>query len=88
MAVADPKSPNTAVRVEPGDTLSAIAKANGLTLTEIKALNPTLVNDPKYNGGNLIFSNTKVNIAPAVPAATTLITHWVELLLTLKMQHV
>ena len=69
MAVADPKSPNTAVRVEKGDTLSAIAKANGLTLTEIKALNPTLVNDPKYNGGNLIFSNTKVNIAP--PAAKT-----------------
>ena len=71
MAVPDPKSPDTAVRVQPGDTLSAIAKANGLTLTEIKALNPTLVTDPKYNGGNLIFSNTKVNIAPAVPAATT-----------------
>jgi hypothetical protein len=65
MAVPDPKSPDTAVRVQPGDTLSAIAKANGLTLTEIKALNPTLVTDPKYNGGNLIFSNTKVNIAPA-----------------------
>ena len=80
MAVADPKNPDTAVRVEKGDTLSAIAKANGLSLAEIKALNPTLVNDPKYNGGNLIFSNTKVNIAPtqttssqsAVPSSTSL----------------
>lgn len=69
MAIADPKNPDTAVRVQPGDTLSAIAKANGLTLSEIKALNPTLMTDPKYNGGNLIFSNTKVNIAP--PVAST-----------------
>ena len=71
MAVPDKKTPSTAVRVEKGDTLSAIAKANGLTLTEIKKLNPTLVNDPKYNGGNLIFSNTKVNIAPATKAPVT-----------------
>ena len=69
MAVADPKSPNTAVRVEKGDTLSAIAKANGLTLSEIKKLNPALTSDPKYNGGSTIFSNTKINIAP--PAAKT-----------------
>ena len=30
MAVADPKNPDTAVRVQAGDTLSAIAKANEL----------------------------------------------------------
>jgi hypothetical protein len=64
MAIADPNSPNTAVRVQPGDTLSAIAKANGLTLAEIKALNPALTSNPKYNNGNTIFSNTKINIAP------------------------
>jgi LysM repeat protein len=74
MAVADPKSPDTAVRVQAGDTLSAIAKANGLTLSEIKALNPQLAADPKYNGGSTIFSNTKINIAPAAaktPAVTS-----------------
>ena len=71
MAVADPNSPDTAVRVQPGDTLSAIAKANDLTLKELLALNPVLTSNPKYNGGNTIFSNTKVNIAPAAPAAST-----------------
>jgi len=67
MAVADPKNPDTAVRVEKGDTLSAIAKANDLTLAEIRALNPQLMSNPKYNNGNIIFSNTKVNIAPPAP---------------------
>jgi len=71
MAIPDKMNPDGAVRVEKGDTLSAIAKANGLTLTEIKKLNPTLVNDPKYNGGNLIFSNTKVNIAPPAKVVTS-----------------
>jgi len=71
MAVADPNSPDTAVRVQPGDTLSAIAKANDLTLQELLALNPVLTSNPKYNGGNTIFSNTKVNIAPAAPAVST-----------------
>jgi murein DD-endopeptidase MepM/ murein hydrolase activator NlpD len=71
MAKADPKNPDTAVRVEPGDTLSAIARANGLTLSEIRALNPALMNDPKYNNGSTIFSNTKVNIAPPATKTTT-----------------
>jgi len=71
MAVPDSKNPDTAVRVEKGDTLYAIAKANDLTLAEIRALNPALMSDPKYNNGNTIFSNTKINIAPATPAATT-----------------
>jgi LysM repeat protein len=48
MAVPDKKTPDTAVRVEKGDTLSQIAKDNGLTLKEIRALNPVLMNDPKY----------------------------------------
>jgi hypothetical protein len=68
MAKPDPKNPDGAVRVEAGDTLYAIAKANDLTLAEIRALNPQLMSDPKYNGGSTIFSNTKINIAPAATA--------------------
>jgi LysM domain len=67
MAIPDKMNPDGAVRVEPGDTLSAIAKANGLSLAEIRALNPALMSNPKYDNGNTIFSNTKINIAP--PAA-------------------
>jgi hypothetical protein len=73
MAKPDSKNPDTAVRVQPGDTLSAIAKANGLTLSEIKALNPNLMNNPKYNNGNTIFSNTKVNIASPQTKANTVL---------------
>jgi LysM repeat protein len=72
MAKPDPKNPKTAVRVQSGDTLSAIAKANNLTLSEIKALNPNIMNDPKYNKGNKIFSNTKINIAPRTSLGTSL----------------
>lgn len=64
MAIPDKNRPDTAVRVESGDTLSAIAKANNLTLKEIRDLNPQLVENPKYQGGNRIFSNTLINIAP------------------------
>jgi hypothetical protein len=72
MAKPDPKNPDTAVRAQSGDSLSAIAKANNLTLSEIKALNPNIVNDAKYNGGKTIFSNTKINIAPASSGKITM----------------
>jgi hypothetical protein len=71
MAVADPKNPDTAVRVEKGDTLWAIAKANDLTLAEIRALNPQLMSNPKYDNGNMIFSNTKINIAPPTTSSSS-----------------
>jgi hypothetical protein len=71
MAVPDKKTPDTAVRVEKGDTLSQIAKDNGLTLKEIRALNPEIMRNPKYDKGNMIWSNTKINIAPAAPKAST-----------------
>ena len=71
MAVADPKNPDTAVRVEKGDTLWQIAKDAGLTLKEIRDLNPAIMADPKYNGGSTIFSNTKINIAPPVTKTVT-----------------
>ena len=74
MAKPDSKSPTTAVRVEKGDTLSQIAKDAGLTLKEIRALNPALMSNPKYDNGNMIFSNTKINIAPPVKVVTTPVT--------------
>ena len=69
MARPDDKRPETAVRVERGDTLSAIAKANETTVAKLLELNPKFKTDPKYQGGNMIFSNTLVNIAPAKPKA-------------------
>ena len=71
MAVPDKAKPTTAVRVEPGDTLSAIAKANKTTVAKLLELNPKFTSDPKYKGGNMIFSNTLVNIKPAVKTAVT-----------------
>jgi hypothetical protein len=71
MAVPDKARPDTAVRVEKGDTLSAIAKEAGITLKELYALNPKFKEDPKYKGGNMIFSNTLVNLAPPAKAAVT-----------------
>ena len=48
--------------VKKGDTLSGIAKNAGLTVAEVKAINPKLMNDPKYKKGSMIWSGTKVNI--------------------------
>lgn len=67
MARPDDKRPETAVRVERGDTLSAIAKASKTTVAKLLELNPVLKSNPKYQGGNRIFSNTLINIAPAKP---------------------
>ena len=50
------------VTVKSGQTLSSIAKANNTTVTAIKQANPVLTTDPKYKGGNIIFSGTKINI--------------------------
>ena len=36
---------------------------------QLLSYNPTIVNTPKYQGGNMIWSGTKVNIAP-IPAKT------------------
>jgi hypothetical protein len=61
------------VTVKSGQTLSSIAKANNTTVAALKVANPVLTTNPKYQGGNVIFSGTKLNIptAAAVPAAGT-----------------
>jgi len=64
--VADKK-----VTVRSGQTLSSIAKANGTTVAAIKKANPVLTTNPKYNGGNTIFSGTKLTIPSKAPATAT-----------------
>jgi len=55
--------------VKSGDTLSAIAKANGTTLKAVLAANPKFTDVAKYQNGNMIWSGTTVNI-PAPKVAT------------------
>lgn len=63
------------VTVKSGQTLSAIAKANNTTVAAIKKANPKLTSDPKYKGGSVIFSGTKITIPASKvakkPAAPT-----------------
>jgi len=56
--------------VQKGDTLSQIAKDAGISLKELKDLNPKFTSDPKYKNGNMIWSGTKVNLPgqPLEPA--------------------
>lgn len=55
-------TPGSAYIVKSGDTLSAIAKAAGVSLSDIYATNKKFKQNPKYKGGNMIWSGTKVNI--------------------------
>ena len=64
-------TPAVKVTVKPGDTISAIAKANGLTTSQVLAMNPALTSNPKYNGGKTIFSGTQVVVSPAVKTTNT-----------------
>lgn len=59
------------VTVKSGQTLSSIAKANGTTVAALKAANPKLTTDPKYKGGAVIFSGTKLNLPGATPTKAT-----------------
>jgi LysM repeat protein len=52
----------TKYTVKKGDTLSGIAKSAGLTLAEVRSINPELMKNPKYKKGSTIWSGTKVNI--------------------------
>lgn len=48
--------------VKKGDTLTSIAAANKTTVAGLRKANPALMNNPKYNKGNMIWSGTKVNL--------------------------
>jgi len=48
--------------VTKGDTLSGIAKAAGVSLSDIHAANPIFKKNAKYKQGNMIWSGTKVKI--------------------------
>ena len=50
------------VVVKPGDTLSKIAKKNGVSLDELLEANPKFTENSKYDGGNKIWSGTTVKI--------------------------
>ena len=56
--------------VERGETLSGIADKAGISLQELKDLNPKFESDPKYNGGSTIFKDTRVNLPnPSAPSS-------------------
>jgi hypothetical protein len=67
-----PKSSTEKYTVKRGDTLSKIAKDAGISLNELKQLNPKFESNAKYKGGNLIFAGTKVNLpgSPVTPPVT------------------
>lgn len=60
-SLPDAEKQNVIYTIKSGDTLSAIAVRFGMTLSQIKALNPHLT-DTKHKGGNLIFVGETVNI--------------------------
>ena len=62
------------VTVKPGDTLSAIAAANDLSLKELYALNPKFKTNPKYEGGSMIWSGTTVKVGTTAQPVTTTVT--------------
>jgi len=54
--------------VKSGDTLSAIAKANNTSLKAVLDANPKFTDVAKYQGGNMIWSGTTVNIPAPAPS--------------------
>jgi len=54
--------------VKPGETLSSIARDADISLQELKDLNPKFETNPKYQGGNMIWSGTKVTLPGEISA--------------------
>lgn len=72
-APATPAAPSPTIEkyeVQRGDTLSKIAKDAGISLQELKDLNPKFTSDPKYKNGNMIWAGTKVNLPGQASAPT------------------
>ena len=55
----------TKVTIKSGDTLSAIAKANNESLSQLLKDNPIFTTNPKYQGGNMIWAGGTVKVASA-----------------------
>jgi LysM repeat protein len=56
--------------VKSGDTLSAIAKANDISLAKLLKDNPKFTEVDKYKGGNMIWAGTTVNITASTNASS------------------
>jgi LysM repeat protein len=71
-SVSSPKATTTTSKyvVKSGDTLSAIAKANDISLKKLLADNPKFTEVDKYKGGNMIWAGTTVNIAATTNASS------------------
>lgn len=50
------------VTIKRGDTLSAIAKRAGISMTTLKKLNPVFWTNKKYKNGSMIWSGGKVRV--------------------------
>lgn len=57
-----PKTTYTTYTIKRGDTLRSIAKRYGLSLAQIKKLNPVFTTNPKYHGGSTIFAGGHVKV--------------------------
>lgn len=57
--------------IKRGDTLSAIAKRNGISLAQLKEWNPVFWSNPKYKNGNMIWSGGQVWLGPGRPGSGT-----------------
>lgn len=60
-----------AYTIQHGDTLSAIARRYGISLATLYQNNPEFKTDPKYQGGNMIWSGGTVVITPGPRTPTT-----------------
>lgn len=57
--------------IQRGDTLSDIARRNGISMSQLREWNPVFWDNPKYQNGNMIFSGGKVWLGPGRPGSGT-----------------
>ena len=55
-------TPSDKYVVKKGDTFSGIAKNAGVSLSQLRDLNPAIMKRKKYKQGNMIWAGTKVNL--------------------------